>query len=102
MWGRYPSHSCFLSEHAPQRRHCPLGTTIGLLVQGGIAAGAFLLRDVMGRRHILAITAAGGLILLGVGVQLLEIKAVRVANFLVLAPLIVRFAEFVRAALGAT
>jgi uncharacterized membrane protein YqgA involved in biofilm formation len=71
-----------------------------LVVQGGIAAGAFLLRDVLDSATVLAVSATGGLILLGVGLRLLEIKAVRVANFLpalVLAPLLVRLADTVRA-----
>jgi uncharacterized membrane protein YqgA involved in biofilm formation len=70
-----------------------------LVVQGGISAGAFLLADVMDAPTILAITSAGGLVLLGVGLRLLELKAVRVANFLpalVLAPLFVRVADAVR------
>lgn len=70
-----------------------------LVVQGGIAAGAFLLRDVMDSGTILAVSATGGVILLGVGLRLLEIKAVRVANFLpalILAPLLVRLADAVR------
>jgi uncharacterized membrane protein YqgA involved in biofilm formation len=74
-----------------------------LVVQGGIAAGAFLLRDVMDPPTVLAITAAGGLILLGVALRLLELKPVRVANFLpalVLAPILVRVAELVRGWLG--
>lgn len=69
------------------------------LVQGSIAAGAFLLRDVMDAPTILAITAAGGVILLGVAMRLLDLKAVRVANFLpalLLAPLFIRLAEAVR------
>jgi uncharacterized protein len=73
-----------------------------LVVQGGIAAGAFLLRDVMDPATILAVSAAGGLILLGVGLRLLELKAVRVANFLpalVLAPLFIRLADAVRSLL---
>jgi uncharacterized membrane protein YqgA involved in biofilm formation len=73
-----------------------------LIVQGGIAAGAFLLRDVMDPITILAITSAGGVILLGVALRLLELKAVRVASFLpalLLAPLFVRVAELVRNAL---
>jgi uncharacterized membrane protein YqgA involved in biofilm formation len=37
-----------------------------LVVQGAIAGGAFLLRDVMDERTILVVTAAGGVILLGV------------------------------------
>lgn len=71
-----------------------------LVVQGGIAAGAFLLRDVMDPPTVLAITAAGGLILLGVALRLLEVKPVRVANYLpalVLAPILVRVADLVRA-----
>lgn len=70
-----------------------------LVVQGGIAAGAFLLRDVLDEPTIVALTATGGIILLGVSLRLLELKAVRVANFLpalVLAPLLVRIADAVR------
>jgi uncharacterized protein len=71
-----------------------------LVVQGLIAAGAFLLRDVMDEPTILAVTAVGGLILLGVALRLLDLKAVRVANFLpalLLAPLFLRVADAVRA-----
>lgn len=74
-----------------------------LLVQGSIAGGAFLLRDVMDAPTILAITAAGGIVLLGVALRLLELKPVRVASFLpalVLGPLFVRLAELVRGALA--
>lgn len=74
-----------------------------LVVQGGIAGGAFLLRDVMDAPTILAITAAGGVILLGVALRLLELKPVRVANFLpalLLAPVFVRVAEAVRLSLA--
>lgn len=74
-----------------------------LVVQGGIAAGAFLLRDVMDAPTILAVTSAGGLILLGVGLRLLELKPVRVANFLpalILAPLFIRVADAIRGWLG--
>jgi uncharacterized membrane protein YqgA involved in biofilm formation len=74
-----------------------------LVVQGGIAAGAFLLRDVMDPITVLAVGALGGLILLGVGTRLLEIKRLRVANFLpglVIAPFLIRLAELVRAALS--
>jgi len=74
-----------------------------LVVQGAIAAGAFLLRDVMDEATILAITAAGGIVLMGVAVRLLELKAVRVTSFLpalLLAPLFIRIAEAVREALG--
>lgn len=75
-----------------------------LVVQGGIAGAAFLLRDVMDDATILAVTAAGGVILLAVALRLLELKPVRVASFLpalLLAPLFVRLAALVRDALGA-
>jgi uncharacterized membrane protein YqgA involved in biofilm formation len=52
---------------------------------------------------ILAVTSAGGVILLGVALRLLELKRVRVASFLpalVLAPLFVRVAEAVRGLLS--
>lgn len=74
-----------------------------LVVQGGIASGAFLLRDVMDPPTILAITASGGVILLGVALRLLDLKPVRVASFLpalVLAPIFIRIAGAVRDALG--
>ena len=74
-----------------------------LIVQGGIAGGASLLADVMDPITILAVTAAGGVILLGVALRLLELKQVRVASFLpalLLAPILVRVAAFVRDALG--
>jgi uncharacterized membrane protein YqgA involved in biofilm formation len=73
-----------------------------LVVQGSIAGGAFLLRDVMDERTVLAITAVGGLILVGVALRLLDLRAVRIASFLpalVLAPLFLRVADLVRAAL---
>jgi uncharacterized protein len=74
-----------------------------LAVQGGIAATAAFLSAAMDDATILAITSAGGLILLGVSLRLLDLKAVRVANFLpalVLAPVFLRVAELVRTALG--
>ncbi len=73
-----------------------------LVVQGGIAGAAFLLADVMDAMTILSITAAGGLILMGVALRLLDLKAVRVANFLpalVLAPIFIRIAGLIRDAL---
>lgn len=75
-----------------------------LVVQGGIAGAAMLLQDAMDASTILAITSAGGVILLGVALRLLELKAVRVASFLpalVLAPIFVQVAGLVRDALGA-
>jgi len=70
-----------------------------LVVQGSIAAGAFMLRDVLDARAVLAITSVGGMMLLGIGLRLLDLKQVRVANFLpglVLAPIFVGLAEIIR------
>ena len=74
-----------------------------LVVQGGIAGFAFLLAGVLDAATVVAITASGGLILLGVALRLVELKQVRVANFLpalVLAPLFLRVADAVRGILG--
>ncbi|HEY6607919.1 MAG TPA: DUF554 domain-containing protein [Candidatus Limnocylindria bacterium] len=74
-----------------------------LVVQGGIAAAASLLAGAFDEVTILAITSAGGVILLGVALRLLDLKPVRVASFLpalVLAPIFVRIAELIRAALA--
>ena len=76
-----------------------LAASTVLVVQGAISAGAFLLREAMDPPTILAITSAGGVILLGVALRLLQLKMVRVASFLpalILAPLFVRVAEAVR------
>jgi len=70
-----------------------------LVVQGTIAAGASLLAGVLDESTILAITASGGVILIGVGLRLMEIKPIRVTSFLpalVLAPLFVRVAAALR------
>jgi uncharacterized protein len=74
-----------------------------LVVQGGIAGGAFLLRGVMDEPTILAVTAAGGVILLGVALRLLDVKPVRVASFLpalLLAPIFIRMAMLIRESLA--
>ena len=74
-----------------------------LVIQGGIAAFATLLEPFLDDLTILAITATGGVILIGVALRLLDLKAVRVANFLpalVLAPIFMRVADLVRGWLG--
>jgi uncharacterized membrane protein YqgA involved in biofilm formation len=70
-----------------------------LLVQGTIAASAFLLEPFLDDPTILVITATGGIILLGVALRLLDLKAVRLTNFLpalLLAPIFVRLADAMR------
>jgi uncharacterized membrane protein YqgA involved in biofilm formation len=79
-----------------------LSTITVLVVQGSIAGLAFLLRDVLDPRTILVTTSVGGVILLGMGFRLLELRSIRVANFLpalLLAPLLIRLFDAVRAAL---
>jgi uncharacterized membrane protein YqgA involved in biofilm formation len=74
-----------------------------LVVQGSIAGAAFLLKDVFDPQTVLVGTAVGGVALLGVALRLLELKSVRVANFLpglVIAPILVRVFDAVRAAFG--
>jgi uncharacterized membrane protein YqgA involved in biofilm formation len=64
------------------------------IVQGGIALGAGALESVLTDPMLDALGAAGGILLLGIALRLLEIKQVRVANLLpaiVLAPLFVRW-----------
>ena len=73
-----------------------------LLVQGGIALGAFLLAGFFDPVTILVLTSLAGITLLGVGLRLLELKQVRLANFLpglVVAPILIRLFDAARAAL---
>jgi uncharacterized membrane protein YqgA involved in biofilm formation len=53
-----------------------------LLYQGGIALGASSLRDVFTPTTIAALSAAGGVLILGIGFRLLDLVTVRVANLL--------------------
>jgi len=73
------------------------------VVQGGIALVAFLAGSGLDEESINAASAVGGLILLGVGLRLLDIKKVRVVNLLpalVLAPIFVKIADAIRGMLG--
>ena len=73
-----------------------------LIVQGGIALGAFLVAGLIDPVTILVLTSLAGIILIGVGLRLLELKQVRLANFLpglIVAPLLVRLFDAVAAAL---
>jgi uncharacterized membrane protein YqgA involved in biofilm formation len=63
-----------------------------LLVQGGITLGAGALDNVLTRRMIDELTATGGVIIIGLGVRLLELRRIRVASLLpalVVAPVLV-------------
>jgi uncharacterized membrane protein YqgA involved in biofilm formation len=74
-----------------------------LVVQGGIATAAWLLGTGLDPVAVSATSAAGGVMLLGVGLRLLEIRQVRVVNFLpalALAPIFTWLAEAIRGALA--
>jgi len=61
-----------------------------LVIQGGIAAISAVLGDTLSDASLNALTSAGGILLLGVSLRLLDLKQIRVANLLqalLLAPL---------------
>lgn len=63
-----------------------------LVVQGGLTLGASAADDVLTTRMVAEMTAAGGVMLMGIGVRLLEIKPIRVGSMLpalVVAPVLV-------------
>ena len=63
-----------------------------LVYQGGLSIAASAVTDVINAEEIAAITAAGGLLIIGIGLRLLELREIRVANLLpalLLAPLAV-------------
>lgn len=75
-----------------------------LVVQGSIATVAFLAGAGLGEASVGAISAVGGLLLIGVGLRLLDVRQVRVVNFLpalLLAPLFVGLADQLARALPA-
>jgi uncharacterized membrane protein YqgA involved in biofilm formation len=63
-----------------------------LVVQGALTLGAGLFQDVLRGEALAAMTSAGGLLIIGIALRLLDLKDVKVGNFLpalVLAPLLV-------------
>jgi uncharacterized membrane protein YqgA involved in biofilm formation len=63
-----------------------------LVVQGGISLGADLFEDVLEGEALDAMTSAGGVLIIGISLKLLDLKDVKVGNFLpalVLAPALV-------------
>jgi uncharacterized protein len=66
-----------------------------LVVQGGLTLAGALFGSFMGEPMVLAMTSTGGVLLLGLGLVLLGLKEVRVANMLpalLVAPLLVALA----------
>jgi uncharacterized membrane protein YqgA involved in biofilm formation len=65
------------------------------MVQGGLTLAGALFGSFMDEPMILAMTSTGGVLLLGLGLVLLDLKEVRVANMLpalLVAPLLVALA----------
>ena len=76
-----------------------LASAVGVLViQGGITLVGYLLGDVIPPAQVEALTVAGGIILMGLGIRLLGLKDIKVADLLpalVYAPLFVGLAQLV-------
>jgi uncharacterized membrane protein YqgA involved in biofilm formation len=70
-----------------------------LVVQGTLTLVGFLLGGLLPAAHLAAVTATGGLLLVGVGLRLLDLKRVPVGNLLpalVVAPLLVALVAALR------
>ncbi len=70
-----------------------------VVVQGGLTLVGVLLGDVLSDATLAAITATGGLLLVGVALRLLRIREIPVANLLpalLVAPALVQFAAAIR------
>lgn len=69
-----------------------------LLFQGGLTLGAGFMQDLLTEPMMVEMTATGGVMILGIGLVLLDIKKVKVANYLpaiVIAPIL----EYIRSIL---
>ena len=69
-----------------------------LVVQGGLTVVGLLLGDVLPDAHVAALTAVGGLLLVGVALRLLRIREIPVADLLpalVAAPILVQLAAWI-------
>ncbi len=72
-----------------------LSLIVIIVYQGGLAAGAALFAGLLSDAQLREMSAVGGLLVLGVGLKLLKIRDVQVADFLpaiVIAPLLVAIA----------
>ena len=73
-----------------------LSIAVILVYQGGVAAGATFLQGALSDRQLQEMSAVGGLLIIGVGLKLLRIRDVGVADFLpaiLVAPLLVALAD---------
>ena len=69
-----------------------------LVVQGGLTVVGLLLGDVLPDAHVAALTAVGGLLLVGVALRLLRIREIPVADLLpalIAAPILVQLAAWI-------
>ena len=69
------------------------------LIQGTLTLAGFLIGDFLPAAHLDAVTACGGLLLLGVAIRLLGIKRIPVGNLLpalLVAPLLVALVAALR------
>ena len=67
-----------------------------LVIQGGITHGAGLFEDILVGLPLDALTSAGGVLIIGIALKLLDVKDVKVGNYLpalVFAPVICAIAE---------
>jgi hypothetical protein len=67
-----------------------------LLYQGGLTMGAGLVKAVLTEPMVVELTATGGTLILAIGLNLLDLTAIRVANFLpalILAPAVTALAQ---------
>ncbi len=74
-----------------------------LVYQGGLAAGAAVFAGLLSDAQLREMSAVGGLLILGVGLKLLRIRDVAVADFLpaiLVAPILVALVGSIREALG--
>jgi uncharacterized protein len=70
-----------------------------VVVQGGLTVVGVLLGDVLPDAHVAALTAVGGLLLVGIALRLLRVRQIPVADLLpalVVAPFLVALAAAVR------
>jgi hypothetical protein len=70
-----------------------------VVVQGGLTVVGVLLGDVLPDAHVAALTAVGGLLLVGIALRLLRVRQIPVADLLpalVVAPFLVAVAAAVR------
>jgi uncharacterized protein len=67
-----------------------------LVIQGGLSLGAAVFEDVLVGEPLAALTSAGGVLIIGISLRLLEIRDVKVGNYLpalILAPAFAALAE---------